>query len=189
MNNIADLKKEFIEIVNKNIHREGIADLMAWLETTDFYTAPSSARFHGAEEGGLVAHCISVYKYLKNFQEFESDETIAIAALFHDLCKVGIYKVSMRNTKDASGKWIQVPYYDYRDDEELPVGHGEKSVIILMKYMKLTDQEICAIRWHMGGYVLEPTYERPAISKALSLYKLVLKLQTADQASSFWEWK
>ena len=189
MNNIADLKKEFIEIVNKNIHREGIADLMAWLETTDFYTAPSSARFHGAEEGGLVAHCINVYKYLKNFQEIESDETIAIAALFHDLCKVGTYKVSMRNTKDASGKWIQVPYYDYRDDEELPVGHGEKSVIILMKYMKLTDQEICAIRWHMGFSAVEPVFEKPSLTKALARFKLVLKLHTADSASAFWECK
>lgn len=189
MNDIATLKKEFIDIVNQNIHREGISDLMAWLETTDFYTAPSSARFHGAEEGGLLAHSLGVYKYLKNFQQAESDETIALTSLFHDLCKVGTYKVSMRNTKDASGKWVQVPFFDYREDEELPVGHGEKSVIILMKYMKLTDEEILAIRWHMGAYALEPTYERPALSKALSLCKLVLKLQTADQASSFWEGK
>lgn len=189
MNDLVALKKEFIDIVNQNICRKGIGDLMAWLETTDFYTAPSSARYHGAEEGGLLAHCIGVYKYLKNFQEDESNETIALVALFHDLCKVNTYKVSMRNTKDSSGKWIQTPYFDYREDEDLPVGHGEKSVIILMKYMKLTDEEICSIRWHMGAYALEQVYERPAISKALSLYKLVLKLQTADQASAFWEGK
>lgn len=189
MNDITALKKEFIDIINSNIHREGIDDLMTWLETTDFYTASSSARYHGAKEGGLLAHSLGVYKYLKNFQETESDETIAITALFHDLCKADMYKVSMRNTKDSSGKWVQVPYYEFREDEDLPVGHGEKSVIILMKYMKLTNEEICAIRWHMAGYALDPVYERPAISKALSLYKLVLKLQTADQASSFWEGK
>lgn len=189
MNDLVALKKEFIDIVSSNICRKGIGDLMAWLETTDFYTAPSSARYHGAEEGGLLAHSLGVYKYLKNFQEDESNETIALVALFHDLCKVNTYKVSMRNTKDSSGKWIQVPYYEYADHEDLPVGHGEKSVIILMKYMKLTDEEICSIRWHMGAYALEQVYERPAISKALSLYKLVLKLQTADQASAFWEGK
>lgn len=189
MNDLVTLKKEFIDIVNQNICRKGIGDLMAWLETTDFYTAPSSARFHGAEEGGLLAHSIGVYKYLKNFQENESNETIALVALFHDLCKVNIYKVSMRNTKDSSGKWVQVPYYDYRDDEDLPVGHGEKSVIILMKYMKLTDEEICSIRWHMGFSTVEPVFEKPSLTKALAKFKLVLKLQTADSASAFWEGK
>lgn len=189
MNDLVALKKEFIDIVNQNICRKGIGDLMAWLETTDFYTAPSSARFHGAEEGGLLAHSIGVYKYLKNFQENESNETIALVALFHDLCKVNIYKVSMRNTKDSSGKWIQTPYFDYREDEELPVGHGEKSVIILMKYMKLTDEEICSIRWHMGFSTVEPVFEKPSLTKALAKFKLVLKLQTADSASAFWEGK
>lgn len=189
MNDLVTLKKEFIDIVNQNICRKGIGDLMAWLETTDFYTAPSSARFHGAEEGGLLAHSIGVYKYLKNFQENESNETIALVALFHDLCKVNIYKVSMRNTKDSSGKWIQTPYFDYREDEELPVGHGEKSVIILMKYMKLTDEEICSIRWHMGFSTVEPVFEKPSLTKALAKFKLVLKLQTADSASAFWEGK
>lgn len=189
MNDITSLKKEFIETVKRNIHREGIDDLMAWLETTDFYTAPSSVRFHGAEDGGLVAHSLGVYKYLKSFQEDEPDETIAIVSLLHDLCKIGMYKVSMRNTKDSTGKWVQTPYYDYREDEELPVGHGEKSVILIMKYMKLTDEEIASIRWHMGFSTVEPVFEKPSLTKALAKFKLVLKLQTADSASTFWECK
>ena len=180
-------KEVFKSIVKEHIHRDGIDELMQWLDSTDFYSAPSSTRYHSAYPGGLCDHSITVYKRLKSLQDSESDETIALVALFHDLCKVNFYKVSTRNTKDESGRWIKVPYYEYSDDESLPVGHGEKSVIILMKYMKLTDEEILAIRWHMGYSVVEPTFEKPAITKALSLYKLVLKLQFADQSASFWD--
>lgn len=189
MNDIKANELEFKSIVNKNIHREGIDKLIKWLDTTDFYTAPSSARNHGAEPGGLCAHSIEVFKYLKNFQESgESDETVAIVALFHDLCKVFFYKQSMRNTKDESGKWIQVPYYEY-DYNKLPLGHGEKSMYLLMKFIELTDEEALAIRWHMGGYYSNNTGESQSLSFALQQSKLVLKLQTADQCAAFWSQK
>ena len=184
--NTLENKERFKSIVNEYIHRDGISDLMTWLETTDFYTAPASARSHGAEPGGLCAHSIEVFNCLKKFQCDESDETIAIVSLFHDLCKTNFYKVSMRNTKDNTGKWIQVPYYEYSSNDPLPIGHGEKSVIMLMKYIKLTDEEILAIRWHMGGYYSANPGESQAISIALSKYKLVLTLQTADQQAAFW---
>ena len=187
MYNTEQLKSEFKSIVKSNIHRDGIEDLLNWLETTDFYTAPASTRSHGSEQSGLLAHSIAVYKYAKSFQEFESDESIAISALFHDLCKVNLYKQSMRNVKDSTGKWVQVPYYEYDEHEELPIGHGEKSVIILQKYMKLTDEEICAIRWHMGGFYSNNLHEATSVANALAKYKLVLKLQTADKAAAFWD--
>lgn len=189
MNDIKANELEFKSLVSQNIHRDGIDKLMAWLDTTDFYTAPSSARNHGAESGGLCAHSIEVFKYLKNFQEQdESDETLAIISLFHDLCKVLFYKQSMRNTKDGDGKWIQVPYYEY-DYNYLPLGHGEKSMYMLMKFINLTDEEALAIRWHMGGYYATNVGESQAISFALQQTKLVLKLQTADQCAAFWSRK
>ena len=80
MYNTEQLKIEFNSIVKNNIHRNGIDDLLNWLDTTDFYTAPASTRAHGSDQSGLLAHSIAVYKYAKSFQESESDESIAISA-------------------------------------------------------------------------------------------------------------
>lgn len=185
MNDIEQNKTIFKDIVSKTISRPGIDNLMQWLDTTDFYVAPSSARYHGAEPGGLCAHSIGVFKRLSELQDDETNETIAIAALFHDLCKVNYYRVSERNTKDETGKWIKVPYYEYNDT--YPLGHGEKSVIMLMKFIQLTDDEIMAIRWHMGGFMSQNVGESQAIAAAMEKYRLVIKLQTADQQSAFWD--
>lgn len=188
MINIEKNKIRFKEIVEKYIHLNGINELMEWLETTDFFTAPSSARYHGAEPGGLCEHSLAVYDRLKNIQADESDETIAIVSLFHDLCKVNFYKQSYRNVKnDETGKWERVPSYDYSD--KLPLGHGEKSMFLLMKYIRLTDEEALAIRWHMGAFAVEPIFEKPSMTRALSDYHLVLKLQEADAEASFWDGK
>lgn len=185
MNDIEANKTTFKKLISDNIHRDGIDDLMNWLETTDFYTAPSSVKYHGAEPGGLCAHSLGVYECLKVVQEDETDETIALVALFHDICKVDFYKVSMRNVKDESGKWTQMPFYEI-DERSIPLGHGEKSMAILMKYMSLTDEEMCAIRWHMGFSVTEPLFEKPSMVRAMSKYRLVLKLQNADSQCAFW---
>lgn len=190
MSNIVETQKEiFKSIVNKYIHREGIDSLMGWLDTTDFYTAPSSAKYHGATEGGLCAHSIAVYNRLKQKQTNEDNETIAIAALFHDLCKCNFYKQTFRNVKnDLTGKWEKVPYYEI-DEVSIPLGHSEKSLFLIMKFMKLTDEEALAIRWHMGAFALEPIFEKPSMTKALSDYHLVLKLQEADTEAAFWDGK
>ena len=188
MNDLVALEAEFKNIVAQNIHREGIDDLMCWLGSTDFFVAPSSTRYHGAEPGGLCAHSIAVYKRLKAKQEDEEDETIAIAALFHDLCKVQFYKQSYRNVKnDTTGKWERVPCYEI--DDAYPLGHGEKSMFFIMNFMKLTDDEAMAIRWHMGFSAVEQQFEKPALAAAMQRFKLVLKLQAADQEASFWDGK
>ena len=130
--------------------------MLAWIETTDFYYAPASTRFHGNHEGGLLEHSLNVYDALKDlvkqFPEIAvSEETIAISALFHDLCKANYYAVGTKNVKDeATGQWHKEPFY--KAEDQFPVGHGEKSVIILLRHMKLTDEEIYAIRWHMSGF-------------------------------------
>ena len=184
MEDIKANELEFKNIVKQNISRDGINELMAWLDTTDFYKAPASARYHGAVPGGLCAHSLETYRYLKSFQEEESDETIAIVSLFHDLCKANLYKESFRNVKNEDGQWERKPCYEY--DDSFPMGHGEKSMYFIMKYMKLTDEEAMSIRFHMGGYLALNPGETQALSTALRMYKLVLKVQTADQCAAFW---
>lgn len=153
--NIDGLKQRFVEIC-ASINRPGMDDLMAWLERSDFYTAPASSRFHGDYKGGLLEHSLNVYDkltgYVSKYPELEiSPETVAVVALFHDLTKVNYYSVSTKNVKDdETGVWHKEPFY--KTDDKLPLGHGEKSVIILQSFIKLTRDEIFAIRWHMGGF-------------------------------------
>ena len=153
--NLDDLKKRFVEIC-ATINRPGMEDLMAWLERSDFYTAPASTRFHGNYTGGLLEHSLNVYDKLSGFvaryPELEiSPETVAVTVLFHDLTKVNYYIVSSRNVKDdVTGAWHKEPFY--KTEDRLPLGHGEKSVIILQSFIKLTRDEIFAIRWHMGSF-------------------------------------
>lgn len=158
MKEVSELKKEFIEIYNKNITRDGSKELLEYLQKSDFFTAPASTQFHSAYEGGLVEHTINVYKrflnavkneYGDNYSDKISDETIAICALLHDVCKIDLYKIEMRNRK-VNGNWEQYPCYTVEDS--LPYGHGEKSVYIISGFMRLTREEAMIINWHMGGF-------------------------------------
>lgn len=103
-------KETFLAICKEDIKRDGINDLLKWLEDSDFFTAPASTRFHGNYEGGLCEHSLNVHRELTRlndvYQLGYSKETIAITALFHDLCKVNYYKRGTRNVKDENGKGI-----------------------------------------------------------------------------------
>lgn len=176
-------KERFIRIAKRQIKRDGIDELLASLENSDFYDAPASTRFHDSHEFGLVKHSLAVFDILDSDltnSDFDK-ESIAIVSLFHDLCKIGFYKVSTRNTKDENGKWIQVPYYEV--DDQLPLGHGEKSIIMVREFMKLTVEEMVAIRWHMGGFVGKEEYM--SIGKAYSDYPLAVWLSTADLKATY----
>ena len=146
-------RAEFLDIWQQHVTRPGSEKLLDWLDKkTDFFTAPASTRFHGACEGGLCMHSLNVYHALHDsfFTEGESEESYAICALLHDLCKVNLYKTEMRNRKNEQGRWEQYPCYIH--DDKLPYGHGEKSVYIASGFMKLTREEAMAIRWHMGPW-------------------------------------
>lgn len=189
-------KERYISVFKENIHRSGADKLLEYMQSPacDFFTAPASTKFHCAYEGGLCEHSLNVYDCLKSYLETSraketfglefSEESIAIAALLHDMCKINTYCVSMRNVKnDATGKWEKVPYYDYNDT--LPYGHGEKSVYIVSGFMRLTRDEAMAIRWHMGFSGEENV---KLIGNALRMYPLALALSIADaEASSFVE--
>lgn len=157
------MKDRFIQLYQAFVKRPGADKLLAWLETTDFFEAPASTRFHLSRPGGLVEHSIHVYHrlhdlYVSERQRAEDqpfiellngeEETIAICALLHDICKANFYTVEMRNRKNEQGQWEKYPFYVV--DDQLPYGHGEKSVYIISGFMKLTREEAMAIRWHMG---------------------------------------
>lgn len=190
---INELKERFVNIYKEHISRPGSDKLLEYLlsDRCDFFTAPASTRYHGAYEGGLCEHSMNVYNCLCSYLERErvkdeygldySDETIAIVALLHDICKVNLYKTSKRNKKDENGKWIEVPYYEYNDT--LPYGHGEKSVYIVSGFMRLTREEAMAIRWHMGFSGEENTN---TIGKALEMYPLALAAHIADMEATFY---
>lgn len=180
-------KEEFIEIYKTNIKREGSAELLEWLQKTDFFTAPASTKFHGACEQGLVMHSISVFHTLvdKHFDpETDNMESFAICALLHDLCKAEFYKVSTRNVKnEETGKWEKMPYYAVED--KFPFGHGEKSVFLIERFIRLKPAEAMAIRWHMGGFDEAARGGSFAISVAYEKYPLAIKLHLADLESTY----
>ena len=185
------LKDKFIDIYTRNIKREGADKLLAYLcsDHCDFFRAPASTRYHGAHEGGLVEHSINVYEALHSYLKRErvkneygieySEESIAIAALLHDLCKVNFYVESTRNVKE-NGEWKTVPYYTINDT--LPYGHGEKSVYIASGYMKLTRDEAFAIRYHMG---FSGSEDPGNVGRAFEMFPLAVALSVADMEATF----
>jgi hypothetical protein len=187
-----DNKKRFIEIFNANIKREGADKLLEYLlsSQSDFFIAPASTRYHGNYEGGLVEHSLNVYDCLVDYvsrkrvhDEYKlsfTNESIAIVSLLHDLCKINCYKKGSRNVKDEKGVWQTVATYEF--DDNLPYGHGEKSVYIITGYMKLSREEAFAIRYHMG---FTGTEDKRSIGDAFALYPLSFALCTADMEAAY----
>lgn len=184
-----ELKEKFLGIIQEKIHRDGIENLVDYLKKSDFFTAPASTRFHLSEEGGLLEHSLNVYERLNKLVLAEygnydtiSEETIAICGLFHDLCKIDCYTVSMRNVKE-NGQWVQKPYYTV--DEKLPYGHGEKSVYIINGFLRLSREEAMAINWHMGGFDARATGGAFVLSEAFKKYPLALLLHLSDIMATY----
>lgn len=177
-------KEEFISIYNKYINRAGSKELLDWMQKTDFFTAPASTKYHCACECGLVMHSVSVFNTLmeKHFdEEKDNAESFTIAALLHDLCKAQFYKVSTRNVKnEQTGQWEKQPFYAVEDS--FPYGHGEKSVFLIERFMRLKIEEAMAIRWHMGGFEDSNGF---TVSLAYEKYPLAVKLHLADLESTY----
>ena len=183
-------KERFIEIYRSNIKREGADKLLEYLLSSDFFVAPASARFHSSYEGGLCDHSLNVFDCLTSYLEAQrtkeiigtsySPESIAIVSLLHDLCKVGVYKKGFRNVKDEKGTWQRVDTFEY--DDQMPYGHGEKSVYIISGYMRLTREEAFAIRYHMG---YSSTEDPRNISAAFEMFPLAFALSTADSEATY----
>ena len=180
------LREEYIQIYEQAITRSGAAELLAWMQTTDFFTAPASTRFHGACPEGLVMHSLNVYKVLQQrfSSEIEQPESLAICGLLHDLCKANFYKSGFRNIKDDStGNWNKVPFYSVQD--AYPYGHGEKSVYLIERFLRLKPYEAIAIRWHMGGFDDAVRGGSFAISDAWRNHPLGVMLHIADLEATY----
>ena len=179
-------KEQFLSICRNTIKREGLEDLLAWLEKSDFFTAPASTRYHGAYPGGLCQHSLDVYEYAKKTLPLcpvtLGEESLCIAALFHDVCKVNFYRQDFKNQK-INGNWEQVPYYTV--DERFHFGgHGAKSVYQVQWFMKLTQEEAVAINCHMGfSDCADSGVAR--ISEAFQSYPLAWVIHVADEAATY----
>lgn len=181
-------KEIFIELL-KGINRNGIEKLSAFLEESDFYTAPSSRKYHLSIPGGLLRHSLNVHKLLvvkdKSYKLNINPETLLITSLFHDLCKINFYGTEFRNVKnDETGQWEKKQIYVVKD--QFPMGHGEKSVIILQQFMTLSEEEQLAIRWHMGPFTdgFDSFSLSQAYYAACKKTKLVPALFAADYEAS-----
>ena len=172
------MKEEFIKLL-KEVNREGMDKLIEFLEHSDFFKAPSSTRFHGSWEGGLLEHSLKVYEILKT--KTEDSDSVKIIALLHDICKVNFYKTDYRNAKNEQGVWEKVPYYTIEDT--IPYGHGEKSVMMISEFIKLTPEERYAIRWHMG--FTEPKELYTTIGQAYKKYPIALLVHEADLEATY----
>lgn len=193
-------KETFIGYCQKYIHRDGLDRLLDFLEKSDFYTAPSSANYHLNEDGGLCQHSINVFQTAikvydlivapqilagnSPFTEEISKESIAIATLFHDLCKTKFYKKTEKWKKDEQNRWVSYPGYEIAD--EFPFGHGEKSCLIINWFVHLKQEEMLAVRWHMGMFEMteQGSGTRCAYRAAMEKSPLVSLLQVADMLTA-----
>ncbi len=180
------MKEKFLNIFRNQITRRGADKLLEWMESTDFFTAPASTRFHAAYEGGLLEHSLNVYEVLisKHYDPEKDDlESFTIASLLHDICKAGFYTTEYRNRKNDRGEWEKVPVYTI--DDKFPYGHGEKSVFLIERFMRLKNEEAVAIRWHMGGFDDTARAGSFAIAHAYERYPLAVKLHLADLEATY----
>lgn len=191
-----DFRGEFINSYISYIQRDGADRLLKWLEGTDFFTAPASTRHHLAREGGLLEHSLNVWKRFDALVRHEagasgagsafyevSNETVAVCGLLHDICKADFYSTELRNAKDERGQWVKVPYYAVSD--QVPYGHGEKSVYIASGFMRLSREEAMAIRWHMGGFDDTVKGGGYSMSEAWGKYPLAVLLHVADLQATY----
>ena len=179
-------KEEFIEIFQRHVARDGGDKLLNWLSGTDFFTAPASTKYHCACECGLVQHSVNVYQVMreKYFEEGDSEESFALCGLLHDVCKAQFYKISTRNVKnEETGQLEKKPFYSVED--AFPYGHGEKSVFLIERFVRLKPAEAMAVRWHMGGFDDSVRGGSFALSVAFDRYPLAVKLHLADLEATY----
>ena len=182
-------REKFMELMRKT-ERAGVEDMLKWLDTTDFYSAPASTRYHGSYPGGLVQHTLNVAYELKQLVDFYDmkipKDSILICALGHDFCKINTYRETIVNVppqRTKSGKWEQ--QQGYKKDEYLKLGHGAKSLSTLQDFITLKDYEKEAIYWHMGAFDLGQYNNINDLSKTFEENPLAFLLHIADMCVTY----
>ena len=159
-----------------------------WLTSTDFFSSPASTVYHDAVEGGLVQHSLRVAELSAQLAQSRLFPNIdlqsaLLCALLHDWCKIGSYIPYLKNVKDdVTGQWTKVAAYKWNDEIKVPLGHGEASMWMASKFVRLSLEESCAIRYHMGKWRIAEA-DVNALQYANELYPLVHLIQFADQLS------
>ena len=191
-----NLKQQFQEKL-LSTKRDGMENVIKHLERLGFFTAPASTKFHLSVKGGLMEHSWNVCKTALMLREQMilmkpeladklPEDSVVIAALLHDVCKSNIYKDTILNRKNEQGYWEKVLGYEV-DYTSLPLGHGEKSVIMLLTLgLKLTKDEMLAIRWHMTAWELafQSPEQKSNLQKAREIAPLCVLIQAADGLST-----
>ena len=189
-------KARFCELL-RSTGRENVEYVIEDLETYGFFEAPASARNHFNHPGGLVQHSLNVYDaammlregIIKSRPDMEKRlpvDSVILASLLHDVCKANIYRLVSRKRKNEIGIWEEVEEYEV-NYSQLPIGHGEKSVVMLLRMgLDLEDDEICAIRWHMGPWAVDTSSIEQDKSYRQSILNspLLPLIHTADTIAS-----
>lgn len=186
-------KQEFIKLL-KSTARDGMEYVIEDLEHDGFFEAPASAGHHLNVAGGLCEHSLNVcraalmiWEGMKQLDPASMNsvkrESVIIASLLHDVCKTDIYHRTVKKRKNkATGLWEDSEGYAI-SYKKFPMGHGEKSVIqLLLSGLDLHDDEMLAIRWHMGAFGLNfNSYEdERCYDTARMEYPLCAIVQCAD---------
>ena len=193
------MKERFISLL-MSTKRNGIREFIDYLESeTDFFIAPASSNYHGNYEKGLLEHSLKVYdlacKITPSFENQIKEDSLIIICLLHDLCKINFYQLTMKSEKrkdekgnfllNEKGKNIWDEKLKYEIVDKMPLGHGEKSVIILQQFINLSLEEIFCIRWHMMSYddSVKGYAGNLALTNSLNLYPIISLIHCADLLS------
>lgn len=199
---IKENKEEFISLL-KSTGREGMDYVIEDLEKLGFFEAPASSKHHLDNEGGLTEHSLNVCKaglmlreqviaMKPEMKDYLPKNSVIIASLLHDVCKADIYRKAVKKRKNQYGNWEDYDGYDV-DYSNFPMGHGEKSVIVLLlSGLEMTDEEMLAIRWHMTAWDLpfQSAELKNCLNTARNTCPLCSLIQSADTiAANILEWK
>ncbi len=196
-NKCTSIMKERFTSLLLSTGRRGMDSVLSRLEEAGFFEAPASTRFHLNRKGGLLEHSLNVCDAAMSLRErvvgvrpeLEAQlpvESVIIATLLHDTCKADIYRPAIVSQKNDAGYWEKVPGYQV-DYSSMPLGHGEKSVIMLLKWgLEMTDEEILAIRWHMTAWDLafQSPEQKESLTVARAKTPLCSLVQCADSIST-----
>ncbi|MCI8998389.1 MAG: HD domain-containing protein [Muribaculaceae bacterium] len=192
MENIKEKRERFCSLLRQT-GRENVEYVIEDLESFGFFEAPASVRNHYNHPGGLLEHSLNVYDMAMTLREgiikMRPDmeaalpvNSVILSTLLHDTCKSNIYRRVTRKRKNEIGMWEEVQEYEV-DYSGLPIGHGEKSVVMLLRMgLDLEDEEILAIRWHMGAWDVDrhSVEEEKSYREAQRQSPLVALVHSAD---------
>ena len=183
-------QKEMILDLLRSTERDGIDKLADYLsDSTDFFTAPASTRFHNNFSGGLAQHCLNVYENFKSLLEIKgvemSEDSIIICALLHDLCKCNTYVVETRNRKNEQGQWEKYNIWATNKEVDIPLPHSSRSIAIIRKFIKLSIKEELTIFYHTGPYGGEDYEYRNMLKAANEKYPQTVLFYVADTIASY----